>query len=74
MEQNLYKWREEANEAVMEELQCPSCKSTERNPAGICNDSWHYWVPRAKAEKKEPLLRMCGCGFIHAANGHCGPF
>ncbi len=46
MSDNLYRWREEVHQAVMEEPQCPSCRSTERNPSGSCQDCWHYWVPR----------------------------
>lgn len=43
---NLYKWREEVNQVIMEESNCPSCKSAERNPAGSCHDCWHYYVPK----------------------------
>jgi hypothetical protein len=42
---NLYQWREEVHKAVMNEAECPSCKSTERNPSDLCQDCWHYFVP-----------------------------
>jgi hypothetical protein len=47
---NLYQWREEANRAVLEQKECPSCRSTERNSAGPCNDSWHYYVPQGEKQ------------------------